>query len=338
MANNCSDFPSALAFLEEAHAVHQEDHDAEGEALVLVQAASVLHNQGRYAEARQHLEAARPMFAASGYKYRQAVVTGNLGTILVVLGELGAGRRLLVEGLALSEEVRDKEGVATGLGTLGDLYRRVGDLDQAQDHLRRSLAAAPDLDASYLVSDSLLGLALVAAERGDLTEALERSREAADEADRAGSQLALARARFGEGVIRAARGELEAAAVALDEARRRAEDLGLTDLPLEAKAALAWVALQDDRVDDALGLVEPLLGRLDAAGLEGCLDPGRVILCCWRVLCAAGDRRCGDVLDAAGAFLDEMASRIDEDDLRRGFLERVTSNVELMAARRGTPA
>jgi class 3 adenylate cyclase/tetratricopeptide (TPR) repeat protein len=331
VANNRSDFPAALALLEESRAVHRGNQDAEGEGLVLAQAASVLYNQGRYQEAREQLEAALPIFAASGYKYRQAIVAGNLGTILLAHGELGEARRLLVEGLALCEEVRDREGTATGLGTIGDLYRRVGDYERAKDHLLRSLTEAPEIDASYLVSDSLLGLALVAAEEGDLDEALKWSDGAADEGSRSESQLALARARFGQGVVRSTRGELDEAAAALVEARQRAEDLDLTNLVLEATAALARVRLAQGRVSEAVELVAPLLDRLDVPGLEGAIDPGRVFLDVWRVLDAAGDQRRGGVLVAAGAFLDEMAGRIDEDDLRQGFLERVAAHAELAA-------
>jgi class 3 adenylate cyclase/tetratricopeptide (TPR) repeat protein len=337
VANNRSDFPAALARLDEARAIHRGNQDAEGEGLVIAQAASVLYNQGRYQEAREQLEAALPIFAASGFKYRQAIVLGNLGTILMAHGELGEARRLLVEGLALCEEVRDREGTATGLGTIGDLYRRVGDFDRAKDNLLRSLAEAPEIDASYLVSDSLFGLALVAAAQGDLDEALKWSDEATDEGARSESQLALARARFGQGVVRSARGELDAAAAALADARRRADDLELANLALEATASLARVRLAEGRVSEALALVEPLLDHLDVAGLEGATEPGQVFVDVWRVLDAAGDERREAVLAAAGTFLDELAGRIDEDDLREGFLERVPAHAELAAALGRTP-
>jgi class 3 adenylate cyclase/tetratricopeptide (TPR) repeat protein len=335
VANNRSDFPAALALLDEARAIHRANQDAESEGLVIAQAASVLYNQGRYQEAREQLEAALPIFAASGYKYRQAIVAGNLGTILLAHGELGEARRLLLEGLALCEDVRDREGTATGLGTIGDLYRRVGDLDRAKEHLLRSLTEAPEIDASYLVSDSLFGLALVATEQGDLDDALKWSDEAADEGSRSESQLAVTRARYGQGVVRSARGELEEAAAALADARRRAEDLELANLVLEATAALARVRLAEGRLSEARALVEPLLGQLDVAYLEGAVDAGRVFVDAWHVLDAAGDERRDDVLAAGRAFLDEMAGRIDEVDLRQGFLERVTSNAELAALQRG---
>ena len=53
-------------------------------------------------EARTSLEQALPIFTASGYKYRQAAAIGNLGTIVVMEGEFGTARRLLMEGLRLS--------------------------------------------------------------------------------------------------------------------------------------------------------------------------------------------------------------------------------------------
>ena len=56
---------------------------------------------------------------------------------------------------------------------------------------------------------------------------------------------------------------------------------------------------------------------------------------CWQVLVAGDDPRATRVLRAAGAYLDEIAARIDEDDLREGFLRDVAANVELDEARRG---
>ncbi len=46
------------------------------------------------------------------------------------------------------------------------------------------------------------------------------------------------------------------------------------------------------------------------------------------MLLARDDPRATDVLRAAGAYLDDVAARIDEDDLREGFLRDVAANVE----------
>src|SRR4029078_6959918 len=110
-----------------------------------------------------------PFFVASGHKYRQAVVTSNLGAILLQEGELGAAGRLMGEGLGLCEGIGDREGVAVALALLGDTYRRAGDHERAQEHLRRSLDASRAIAFDYQASDAALslGLDLLDASRAD---------------------------------------------------------------------------------------------------------------------------------------------------------------------------
>ena len=62
-----------------------------------------------------------------------------------------------------------------------------------------------------------------------------------------------------------------------------------------------------------------MVDQLEPADVLGCLQPGEVYRTCWQVLLAGDDPRATRVLRAAGAYLDEIAARIDEDDLREGF-------------------
>jgi tetratricopeptide (TPR) repeat protein len=334
VANNCSEFPLAVELLEEARAVHHEDDDPENESVVLVQLASVLYNQGHYEEARRCLEEALPILTGSGYKYRQAVVTSNLGSIEMVQGELGAARRHLVEGLRLSQEVNDKESTAIGFGVLGELLVRVGELEEAETNLRRSLELAAEFDYGFVLSDSKLSLALALAQRGEYDIAIPLTADAVGDARRGGSRLAEARALCGQGSILLTAGRFDEATVPLHAGLALAEELALPSLARDATAALARCALDTECADEARALVERLIGHLGVADVEGCLQPGEVYRRCWRVLTGLGDPRAADVLEAAGTFLDAIASRIDEDDLREGFLHRVPAHAELLEARR----
>ena len=53
VASNVSEFAQARALLADVIAIHREDDDEEGEAVALVQLASVLFNEGRFADARR---------------------------------------------------------------------------------------------------------------------------------------------------------------------------------------------------------------------------------------------------------------------------------------------
>jgi tetratricopeptide (TPR) repeat protein len=334
VAGNQSEFTRSLELLEEALTVHRRGEAPDGEGLVLAQMGSTYYNQGRYREARESLELALPIFTASGYKYRQAAATANLGTVIVMQGELGTARRLLTEGLRVSREISDAEGTGMALGMLGELYRRVGDVDRAERYFRESAEIADDIGYHLLSSDSRVGLALLAIDRAEPDEALRLADEGREYGYRAESSFAAARALLARGLALLLARRLVEAEAAFRSGLARAEEMGVSNLALEARAGLARTAFERADLRAAAAGVEDLVERLEPDELHGCLQPADVLRTCWHVLAARDDPRAPVVLRAAGTYLDEIAGRIDEDDLRDGFLLRVPAHVELDGARR----
>jgi hypothetical protein len=70
----------------------------------------------------------------------------------------------------------------------------------------------------------------------------------------------------------------------------------------------------------------------DHPALEGTLEPLRIYLTCYRVLSANGDGRAEEVLEAAYRLLQERAVTIEDQDLRRSYLENVAAHREIVAA------
>ena len=60
------------------------------------------------------------------------------------------------------------------------------------------------------------------------------------------------------------------------------------------------------------------------------MEPLRIYLTCYRVLLANGEPSAGKVLGAAHRLLQERAAKIDEEDLRRSFLENVAAHREIV--------
>jgi class 3 adenylate cyclase/tetratricopeptide (TPR) repeat protein len=329
VASNVSEFPEAEALLQEAIAMHREDNDTEGESAELVQLATVLYNEGRFADSRECLERALPILISSGFRYREAVVVSNLGSIVLQQGELGLGRRLVTRGLELCLQLDDAEGVATALNLLGEVHRRVGQLDEATTHFSKSVERAASCGFDVVASDSLLALGLIATSEGRRDDALDFVDDAIERARRAESALCVARALVGRGYVMSDRGQAEEAAEALDEALAGAKRLGLSYLVTEAEALLARVALQRGDRDVARTLALRTLDRLGDPELLGALQSGDVYLACRDVLTVCSEPRAAEAIDAAHAYLRDMAARIDEDDLRGAFLQRVATNVAL---------
>jgi class 3 adenylate cyclase/tetratricopeptide (TPR) repeat protein len=331
VANDRSEFAAARRFGEEALATSRQSDDLEGESMALAQLGNVFYNEGRYDEATAYFEQSLPVFRSSGHRYREAVATSNLGMLVLVQGYLADGRRMIHESLEQCLLLGDREAAATALGVLGELGRTTGDWAGARAHFAEALAEAENLGFAALVSDVQLGLGLVAAGEGSSSEAIERTATAVRFARTAGSALAEARALLGSGYALRNGGRIEEAAAAFEAALDLAEALALGYLAAEARVGLADVAALRGDLARGVDLVEPVLAHLSLAELAGCLEPGQVFLGCHRVVSAAGDERVNGVLAGARAYFDELVERIGDDELRRGFLERVPVNAELRA-------
>jgi class 3 adenylate cyclase/tetratricopeptide (TPR) repeat protein len=335
VANNESQFPRAIALLEEARATHRANHDLEAESTVLVQLGSVLFNQGRHREARSWLEECRPIFVASGHKYRLAVLTSNLGAILLQEAELGQARRLISEGLELCLELGDREGVAVAMGMLGDTYRRAGDHRRAREHLQRSVDLALEIAFDFQASDAYLCLAIDALDTGDADAACALVDHALERARLASSPLAEARAQVGRAYASLAVASLPEAHQSAAAAQEAAERLGLHGLLLEIAIQQARIAQRQGDLGRAVRLVETAAREVDLEALEAALRPGEMLLARWQILVEAGDRRADEALSAGLDLLDAFAARIDEPELRAGFLTGIPAHAVLRAARPG---
>ena len=62
------------------------------------------------------------------------------------------------------------------------------------------------------------------------------------------------------------------------------------------------------------------------------VDPFQIYLDCYRVLRANGDPRAEAILDAAYRLLQAWAAKIDDEELRRSYLENVAAHREIAAA------
>jgi tetratricopeptide (TPR) repeat protein len=107
---------------------------------------------------------------------------------------------------------------------------------------------------------------------------------------------------------------------------------GQHHLAVEPLAGLARVArAQGDRAA-ALAHVEEILDCVEEhPALYGTLEPLRIYLTCYRILQANGDGRAGKTLDAAFRLLQERAATIEDQHLRRSYLENVPAHREVVA-------
>ena len=194
--------------------------------LLLNMSALVEMRLGRLTEAEQALRAAVLIHQRLGEDIRLMSALVNLGIVLYTAGEFDAERQVLESALALAEDHDHPMFLGQVLVNRAYLHLTTGDLDSAWADAERGVQVATQLGSPYLALSGDGTAAEILRRRGDLTAAEQRVT----------TSLAAAR-RLGSGVTTAEQ-LLVAAAIARDQ----------------------------DRLDQALELVQEAESLLQASG------------------------------------------------------------------------
>lgn len=108
------------------------------------------------------------------------------------------------------------------------------------------------------------------------------------------------------------------------------------NLATEALAGLARVALAQGDPPRAQTQVEEILRYLEHGTMDGAEHPFQVYLTCYRVLRASQDPRAQGILATAYRLLQERATKITDEELRRSFLESVAAHREIVREYEGS--
>lgn len=136
-----SDYPAALAHLEQAERLAQAAGDRASAARALTLRGEVCEFQGALAEARTCFETALPIYRELGYRRGEANNLGRLGNIRFHLGDHEGARATFQEVLAIRSATHDATECYT-LSNLGEVSLKLGDLEAAFAYWERAIAAA----------------------------------------------------------------------------------------------------------------------------------------------------------------------------------------------------
>jgi Tfp pilus assembly protein PilF len=219
---------------------------------------------------------------------------------------------------------------------LADVARITGDDARCRQHCEQVLGLSREIGFDYIDSVAHMTLALVSARAGDPEAAAAHVRDAIAHATNSGSGLGNVRAHVAGGICALQAGDAVAAEQAFEQALALEGEVNVAVVRRECRSGLAAARLAQGRADDALRAIAVDVHLADLtdpseASVEGCLEPGRVLLTWVRVLEAVGDDRLPDVRALGRNYLDEMARRIGDPDLVAGF-QSVPINAELARA------
>jgi adenylate cyclase len=285
------DWDQGEAHLVESQRIFQEVGDRYDEMKIQMMTSALRMRQLEWQQARDHDETALQLCIELGDRGSEVCCLHNLASLLEFCGDYETARAHHERVLAMSREARHRSVVARSLMDLGCLDHYAGDSEK--------------------------GLALV-------QQALALGREIGERRQ----LLPFALTRLGR--ILAALGRLEEGRAAYEEALALAQEVEHDPWMMEARAGLARVSLAAGEMDQAMDQVEEILAYLQRGTLVDADEPALVYRSCCRVLQAVGDPRAMGVLEEGYQFLQEVAGKMTDDDLRRSFLENVAWHRELV--------
>jgi tetratricopeptide (TPR) repeat protein len=256
--------------------------------------------QGNYDSAITYCKLALRVYCEINDRLGQGWVLNNLGLILFYLGQYPAAETHLVEALDIHRSIVNRQGESGPLSNLSLISHNLGGDRVAYEYSQQALIIAQEVGDRSTEAEALthMGHALVGLARPD--EAAEAYRQG----------LAIRR------------------------------ELGEQNMAMESLAGLTRVSLAQGDIVHAREHADEILRYLETGtpsaspgqALDGTYEPFRVYLTCYRVLEADGDARAGEVLTTAYDLLQERAVRIEDEAMRRSFLENVDAHRELIAA------
>jgi predicted ATPase len=286
------DYPRAKAYHREAVALCRETRARLGETRSLINLGQVSWALGAYREALGYLEQSRRVASDVGYLGIQGWALLSVGGVYAELGKFVKARECLERSLHIAREWGNPRAEGYTLPHLALVFHYLGDDQVAWQHAQAALHLQPHFVGLFIAGYALTALGHVLTDLSYFDEAVDVYSQAL-------------------------------------QLRRRINQRHLIVAPL---AGLLRVATQQRDWFQAATLVEEVLTELDARPMpEGTTEPFRTHLSAYRALSASDDPRGQQVLHRAHHLLCERAAQIEDEELRRSFLENVPAHREIVA-------
>lgn len=311
----------------------REIRDVRREWSALNNLGLISNARGSFQEALDYYSEALRIVREIGDRLGEGLVLSNLALTAMDRGEYDRALEYSEQALQVATVIADHRSVCRILLNLGETHRLSGQYVSAREHLQNALTMARGMGDQQYENFALMNLAALARDENELARAREL----------VGQGLPIARAighRDGEsfllntlGQVQLTEGETGAAQATFESALAIWNTLEPMVYALDAHAGLAEIALKEDNLKSALAHVETILAYLQAQPAQRGASPAlNAALTAYHVLARVDAARANELLMAAQAALRERAAEIEDETLRRSFLENVRLNLAVLEA------
>ena len=330
---NRGSLSEAREYLERAvHMLHQMG-DRGTEAVALANLGVVVSRLGDPAAGRAYLEQALRMARETNERTIESASLQSLGEVTIAQQDYTAALAYLEEALRVTQEINFRPRQGWALAILGGLHRRLGAYEKARAYCQAAMEITQELECPPDQIDPCIEQGLVYFELGQPLEAQRCYQQALEICREIDFQEGEAEALCRLGVVHTALGEFDAAENDLRCALDMQQKNGWRNAEIESRLGLASLLLARGNPSGAMQEMEAVLRAVNntGAGLSALEDPGWAYMTCWRVLRTNSDPRAGQIAAMARAWLQAGAAGIEDDTLRRSFLEQIPWHREIQS-------
>jgi tetratricopeptide (TPR) repeat protein len=262
-----------------------------------------------------------------------AMVHNDLGNLKGDLGDLSSSLQHYQEAAALYEQTHHKSNQLSVRGNIGYCAMQLGLYVEACAELEHVPNELERLGDSLMTAISRINYSMVLLRIGDLDCAAQQAEWALRDAVHTDDPWVVASAQRVSGLVRSHLGDFILADELLCRAAENYRLLGLEVLACEAMSGRLEIYLIQGDLRKASnltsGIVEALPVPWDFSGAE---EPARASFILYKALCAMGDARASQVLQAASDAVKFKASTISESMHRHSYLNEVFEHREILEA------
>jgi predicted ATPase len=286
---------------------------------------------GEIAHGLMQLQSALTLAKRLGNLYLEAGISCNLGGGYYFAGSFAEARHHLQQVLHIHQAM-NLPGIATdALLWLSELHIQLGCYDLAVNYAQKAQKVAQQIGRADAESDACAFLALTAYQQGKLAMANDYCQCSIQLAEAHNLAPGQALASLVQGHLLSTQGQWLLATAVYTQAQQAYANLGQPLQAARAKAGLAQSWLGIGNLMQAVAQIEELLPMLEKCKHTSGVGLYETFLIGCEILIAAADPRTEALLHHGHCLLQEQAARLDDEALRRSFLEQVAANRKLVA-------
>lgn len=359
------DFKLALKHIEEAGKLYREASDYQSEQRLSGQMGIVYKYMGQFELARNSFKESLEGAIRTGDKKRETTTLGNLAIVSKNMGLYDEALSYIEQALVTAREIRDRHSESTLLDTLGNIERALGRYEEAIQHLTTSINLSEETGERPLVAKHYSNLASVYSELGEYAKAIELEEHSIEISTEVGGLKSEALSMIKLGALYDIEGEHERAGELLERALQIFEETDARTLYMDALLDIAEHHILTGDCKKGRDFIEKARSHAAAYGLEGfdaeisrlCSEielktgnleealsiideavrdkggGGKLNFLHFSILERMGEKaRAREIIDRLYSEVSSRAEGILDPAARKGFLENVAFNREIIKA------